>query len=237
MCYDEKEAREIVANLNGKILMVGHITCFSPGLKKAKSLIGKDGLGKIKSMTFSRTHMGPIYPGVDVFREVGCHDVSIALWLKGELPVTVNACGADILGHKNIDYGCINLIWKDGVIANILTGWCWAERKREIGICCENGHIRYEMNTQNENLQFLDTARDLDEFRIKDNHRYSNKNVACLNYQVDPAEPLKEQIAEFIGCIRENRHPLANAKFGGEVVKIVSAAFLSAINNGNPQSL
>jgi len=231
MCYSIDEAEEIVKRVDGQVLMVGHITCFSPGIKKVKSLLEQKIAGEIKSMIFFRTHMGPIYPEVDVLREVGCHDVSIALWLKGETPISVIATGSDFLGKGNIDHGNIIIRWQDGALANITTGWCFADRRREFIVAGNYGSIRYNCGAAGETVEYIDTKEDLQRLKDKKNSKYSNKEVKSVPYKLDSGEPLKAQINEFLACIKGKSQPLTDAKFGRDVVKVVCAAYESAKRN------
>ncbi len=228
MCYSVDEAEEIVKRVDGQVLMVGHITCFSPGIKKVKSLLDQKIAGEIRSMSFFRTHMGPIYPEVDVLREVGCHDVSIALWLKGEMPISVTATGLDFLGEGNIDYGNIIIRWRDGALANITTGWCFVDRRREFIIAGNSGSIRYNCGAAGETVEYIDTKEDLQRLQDQRNSKYSNKVVKSIAHPLDSGEPLKAQIKEFIACIEGKNKPLTDAKFGCDVVKVVCAAYESA---------
>lgn len=232
MCYDDEQAQTVNTMMNGGVFMVGHITCYSPGIRRVKQELGAGSIGCPKAMEFRRTHMGPVYPGIDVFREVGSHDVSIALWLKGKTPCKVSANGISILNNGFYDYGIVNLMWDDGAIAHITAGWCCVERERRFAVMGDKGTLSYSLTPEGERVESTET---IDYFNILQSINKTSQKSTKEKSKVIPierSEPLQEQIKTFIDCIVSMKQPVSDAKFGCEVVKVVCAANRSAAAGG-----
>ena len=232
MCADSVQSVDIIRRTNGKTFMVGHITLYCAGVLEVKDLVRTGRIGDRTMMSFKRTHMGPVYPDVDVIREVGSHDVSIALWMKDELPSTVSAYGAILLGNGGYDYGEVNLFWPDGSIANVKVSWCCADRKRDFSIIGEKGCVRYSLTGGGEQVLYTDTGKYYEQI-IENKGRVSFKEVDnTIEIAVTGNEPLKSEVEEFIKCISTGSIPRVTAENGADVVKVLDAALESARNGG-----
>src|SRR5207249_10883385 len=78
---DADQARELrdLAGRKSRLLMVGHVFRYNPGINHLQKVIGSGALGQLEYLTFTRTNLGPIRSDVNVVWDLMTHDVSILL--------------------------------------------------------------------------------------------------------------------------------------------------------------
>ena len=125
LCLSEREGAELVelADKLDRILMVGHLLWYHPGILKLKSLIASGQLGRVQYIYSNRLNMGKLRREENVLWSFAPHDISVILGLLGEPPESVQASGGNFL-HKQIADTTISLLeFESGVRAHIFVSW------------------------------------------------------------------------------------------------------------------
>jgi hypothetical protein len=65
-------------------------------------------------------------------------------------------------------------------------------------------------------------------------HQLSYRSGDILSPRLNADEPLRLELEDFVGAIRERRAPLSDAKIGLDVVRLIEAAEASLTYNGSP---
>ena len=92
-----------LAAASGRVLMIGHVFLFNPGIQRVKQYLDAGELGRIYYVAMVRTNLGPIRVDVDAAWDLASHDVSVVnYWLEGE-PVTVAAVGGTWINPVLVD--------------------------------------------------------------------------------------------------------------------------------------
>ena len=77
----------------GKVLMVGHLLEYHPGVDKLKEIADSGELGDIHYIYGNRLNLGKLRADENALWSLGAHDVSVVLRLAGEEPVRGHARG------------------------------------------------------------------------------------------------------------------------------------------------
>jgi predicted dehydrogenase len=70
-----------------KVLMVGHTFEYTAAVNKVKEIIESGELGKVLYISCIRVNLGLFQPDINVIWDLAPHDISIILYLMGEVPV------------------------------------------------------------------------------------------------------------------------------------------------------
>jgi UDP-2-acetamido-3-amino-2,3-dideoxy-glucuronate N-acetyltransferase len=82
------EGEELVALAEkmGRVLMVGHLLEYHPGIVRLKELVDAGELGKINYIYSSRLNLGKFRTEENILWSFAPHDISVVLLLLGEMP-------------------------------------------------------------------------------------------------------------------------------------------------------
>src|SRR6185437_3900343 len=102
-CFVEKPLAQSVADAeralaaaetSGRVLMVGHLLEYHPGVQRLKQLSDSGELGdRIYYIYGNRLNLGKLRADENALWSLGAHDVSVLLYLAGEEPTEVVAHG------------------------------------------------------------------------------------------------------------------------------------------------
>jgi predicted dehydrogenase len=235
LCYSSDEADKIQIHLKGKVLMVGHITLYTPGIKKIKEFITNSSIGKLTNISLTRTHLGPIYPEIDVATEVASHDIAILLFMIHDMPVTVNAWGTSRLGLNNQDNANIIIGYKDSLKSTINVQWTSVIRERMIVVEGTTGTIVCKTNKGKEELTLYNQQTAFEALKNGAKPQEAMLMVKSEDVILKDAEPLYDELHSFLYCIENNLIPLTNFEFSRKVVSVSEAIRKSMKLNGKTE--
>jgi predicted dehydrogenase len=235
LCYSSDEADKIQIHLKGKVLMVGHITLYTPGIKKIKEFITNSSIGKLTNISLTRTHLGPIYPEIDVATEVASHDIAILLFMIHDMPVTVNAWGTSRLGLNNQDNASIIIGYKDSLKSTINVQWTSVIRERMIVVEGTTGTIVCKTNKGKEELTLYNQQTAFEALKNGAKPQEAMLMVKSEDVILKDAEPLYDELHSFLYCIENNLIPLTNFEFSRKVVSVSEAIRKSMKLNGKTE--
>src|SRR5262249_15776494 len=82
-----------IADSRRRVLMVGHILQYQPGIPKLKELIANGELGRIKYIYSSRLNLGKLRAEENILWSFAPHDISAVLYLLEEMPTRIASHG------------------------------------------------------------------------------------------------------------------------------------------------
>ena len=134
MSASPKETKELLglSKRLKKILMIGYVFVFNPGIIELRNLIKSGKLGNIYYLCSARTNLGPIRNDVNVVWDLACHDVSILWFLLGKSPIEVTAKGGIFLQKGVDDVVFASLTYPGNILCNIHASWLEPRKIREI---------------------------------------------------------------------------------------------------------
>ena len=103
LSVEEGEELSALSEERRRILMVGHVLEYHPGIVKLKQLVDGGELGKIHYVYSNRLNLGKFRTEENILWSFAPHDVSVILLLLNEMPQAVSAHGGCYLQQV----GCI----------------------------------------------------------------------------------------------------------------------------------
>jgi predicted dehydrogenase len=223
LCLTVAEARAIAARAGDRIVAVGHLTSYTPGVRTLTDHVHRGTIGRPIHLELVRTHFGPTYEGVDVLTEVAAHDVAIVLGIRPDPHARLLAWGRSRLGLGQPDAATLVLEWQDGCVARIEAGWASAHRARRLVVEGETGTLHLETIDGREHLRVIDQRLALEALRGSRSPTAASL-VESRAIELSPAEPLRDELSAFVACITSGRRPEVGLPFATKVVSILESA-------------
>jgi len=224
-----------LAQKRKKVLMVGHIFLFNPGIIWMKKYIASGELGDIYSAYAIRTNLGPFRYDVNAMWDLAPHDISILNYLFDRSPINVSARGQKCLGNSMEDLAFATLEYSNNLLANIHVSWLDPKKIRQITV------------VGSKKMMVWDDLDNIGPIKVYDKHvektttfyetygefQLLSREGSITIPQIGMGEPLKAQAQYFLNCIEKNEPPiLADAQKGFDVVKTLCAIEESMKQNG-----
>jgi predicted dehydrogenase len=235
------DAAELVelANKRGLTLMVGHTFVYNAAVQKVKEYLDSGALGGVYYMYARRTSLGPIRTDVNALWDLASHDVSIFNYLLGDEPEWVSAIGARVLRTNREDVGFVSVGYPGGIVAHIHVSWADPNKRREIVVVGSDRQVVFD------DLNTLERVRVFSKgvtvvtpgspnygeflFQLRDGD--------IVSPLIDASEPLKNECAHFVECLRSRRSPITDGRAGGLAVRVIEAIDRSIAGRGEPVSV
>ena len=193
---EEAEELTALAKSRGRILQVGHLERFNPGVVAAKSITRQPLFFEIHRMgVFSARSLD-----VDVVFDLMIHDLDLVLWMLNSKVSEVRAVGLPVLSDK-VDIANARVEFECGAVANFTASRASTERIRK---------FRFFQPYEYVSIDF--TRRDATLLRV-DNDAPSPR-IAFHKLETKPADPLQSELKAFIESVRTRRAPLVGGLEG-----------------------
>lgn len=217
--YTESEAKDLIlkAKINNVKLSVGHTFSYNSCVKYIKKLLEEKALGDVYYVAMTRVGNSPKRQDVNALWDLGSHDISMLINWFG-MPKEVSSFGESYLQDGLEDFCVTNLKFENRVIANIKNSWINPIKRRFVTIVGSEKMLVYDDLSKTVTLYFNDGAVDI--------------------WNADQsAEPLKEQVNDFISSIINNHEPLVSGTDGLNVVRVLESCQKSLKNNSEKITL
>jgi len=200
------EADELIAaaQRHGRILQVGHLERFNPGLVAAQPHVGRP-------LFFEVHRLGIFSPrslDVDVIYDVMIHDLDILLTLVGEPVVDVRAVGIPVV-TKRVDIAHARLEFSGGAVANVTASRVSTERVRK---------LRFFQTHEYLSVDFA--RRDAMRIRVAGTSESGMPQFAFEKLAAEPVEPLRAELEAFLESVRSRRTPLVDGAAGRRALEL-----------------
>jgi predicted dehydrogenase len=226
-----------LAEANGVVLLVGHTFIYNDGVRKVKEYVDGSYLGDLYYLYARRTSLGPIRGDVNVVWDLAPHDVAIFNFLLGGEPDWVSAVGARVLGNGHEDVGFIALGYPNGVIGHIHVSWAEPNKVREVVVVGSDRRVVFNDVDVLERVRVFDKGVKVvpaDEPTTFGEFQFVLRDGDILSPALGTSEPLKNQCAHFLECVRGGVDPFTSGAQGRAVVAVMSAIDRSIALNGAP---
>ncbi len=237
---EECETLNELAQQQERILMVGHVFKFNPGIQYVKMLLEEEAAGKIISMHAVRTNLGPVRTDVNALWDLGSHDLSIFNYWLAEQPLSVTASGLSYLSRQREDTVIANYFYPDQVMATIHVSWLHPRKVREITVVGSEKMLVWNDMDLNEPVRIYDKGVEQGTDLYADTFgafRLTLREGAVTIPPVRGAEPLASECDHFLDCIVNQRTPLTDGEDGLAVVRALEAADRSIADQGQMVTL
>jgi predicted dehydrogenase len=208
-----------------RILMVGHTFEYNAAVNKVKSIIESGELGKVLYISSTRVNLGLFQPDINVIWDLAPHDISIILYLMGEVPVSVNSQGKAHFQQEIEDVATTTLNFKNGLIAFIHNSWLDPNKIRKTTIVGSRKMLVYDDIETQEKIKIYDKGIEIPPYYdTYADFNFSYRYGDIYSPRIDDYEPLKKVCEHFLDCIQRGRAPLTDGYSGMRVVSILEAA-------------
>jgi predicted dehydrogenase len=186
-----EEADDLIALAaeRGRILQVGHVERFNPGVLAARTVTRRP-------LFFEIHRLGVFSPrslDVDVVFDLMIHDLDLVLWLTGAEVRDVRAVGLPVLSNK-VDIANARVEFENGSVANLTASRVSTERVRK---------FRFFQPSEYVSIDF--TRRDVMVLSV--NRDEGTPKIGFRKLETQPEEPLRSELAAFVESVRTRSAP------------------------------
>lgn len=145
MTIDLDEASQLVelAELEDRILMVGHLLEYHPAICKIEKLVQQGVLGEIKYIVSNRLNLGKLRTEENVLWSFAPHDISVILRLMDNPPVEVTATGGTYLTDGIPDISVTQLRFENGARAHVFASWLHPYKEQKLIVIGDKKMLTY----------------------------------------------------------------------------------------------
>jgi predicted dehydrogenase len=237
---EDAEAVVEVADRRGRIAMVGHTFLYSPPVRRLRAYIEQGDLGAVQYLYAQRLSLGKVRQDCNALWNFAPHDISIMLHLLGERPVEVSARGFSFITGDLEDVCFASMAFESGIGANLHVSWIDPRKARLLTVVGDRKMAIYNDVSVDQKIQVVDAgiARssnpNLGEYASMGEFQWRTRQGDIVIPHVSMTEPLLLQMTAFGSACRSGQPPLASARHGAEVVRVLAAIDESARRRGAP---
>ncbi len=232
-------AEELVrlARERGRILMVGHLLLYHPGVQYLKRLVAEGALGDLYYLYSQRVNLGKVRRDENALWSFAPHDLSVILHLLDQEPIDVVARGSAFLQGTVEDVVFVDLRFPGGKLAHVHVSWLDPHKLRKFTVVGSRKMVVFDDMEASEKIRVYDKGVDKGGQIVGYGDALTVRSGDILIPQISLKEPLTIECAHFVECIRERKTPLTDGADGLRVVKVLAAAQASLAAGGAPVSI
>ena len=227
-CFVEKPLAQSVADAeravtaadrSGRLLMVGHLLEYHPGVRGLKQLADSGELGEeIYYIYGNRLNLGKLRADENALWSLGAHDVSVVLYLADEEPVEVAARGASYVRSGVQDVVFCFLRFASGLVAHLHLSWLDPHKERRFTVVGSQKMATFDDMAPERKLTVYDKGFDED---ARTDGEYVIRSGGVFSPTIPNGEPLRVECEHFIAAIRTGQAPRSDGASGLRVVRVL----------------
>jgi predicted dehydrogenase len=226
-CFVEKPLAQSVADAeravaaaerSGRVLMVGHLLEYHPGVAKLKEIADSGELGEIHYIYSNRLNLGQLRADENALWSLGAHDVSVVLHLADEEPSEVDARGESYTRPGIEDVVFCYLRFPSGRAAHLHLSWLDPHKERRFTVVGSKRMATFDDMDLERKVTVYDKGFDEDAGSYGE---YITRSGDIWSPRIPNREPLRIECEHFVECVREGRTPLSDGASGLRVVRVL----------------
>jgi predicted dehydrogenase len=228
-CFVEKPLAQSVADAeravasaarSQRLLMVGHLLEYHPGVQRLKQLMDSGELGdEIYYIYGNRLNLGKLRADENALWSLGAHDVSVVLHLAGEEPWEAVAHGESYVRDGVEDVVFCFLRFPSGLCAHLHLSWLDPHKERRFTVVGSRRMATFDDMALERKLTLYDKRFDED---ARGYGEYITRSGDIFSPRIPNFEPLRVECEHFIDCIRSGEQPRSNGESGLRVVRVLA---------------
>jgi predicted dehydrogenase len=228
-CFVEKplaqstaEAERVAAAAadSGRVLMVGHLLEYHPGVEKLKEIAVSGELGAIHYVYSNRLNLGKLRADENALWSLGAHDVSVVLHLAEEEPVSVEARGESYMRPGVEDVVFCYLRFPSGLTAHLHLSWLDPHKERRFTVVGSKRMATFDDMEIERKVTVYDKGFDQS---FSSYGEYIARSGDVWSPRVSNEEPLRIECRHFVDRVRDGGEPRSGASGGVRVVRVLEA--------------
>jgi predicted dehydrogenase len=226
-CFVEKPLAQSVADADrvvaaaevaGKVLMVGHLLEYHPGVRKLKEVADSGDLGDIRYVYANRLNLGKLREDENALWSLGAHDVSVLLHLVDEEPDEMHAFGESYMRRPVEDVVFCYLRFPSGLMAHLHLSWLDPHKERRFTIVGSDKMATFDDMELEQKLVIYDKGFDQD---YSSYGEYIARSGDVWSPHISNEEPLRIECKHFAECVRDGATPISDGRSGLRVVRVL----------------
>jgi predicted dehydrogenase len=228
-CFVEKPLAQSVAEAeravaaaaeSGRLLMVGHLLEYHPGVARLKEIADSGDLGDIHYLYTNRLNLGQLRADENALWSLGAHDVSVVLYMAGEEPIEVEARGESYMREGIEDVVFCFMRFPSGLAAHLHLSWLDPHKERRLTVVGSRRMATFDDMELERKLTVYDKGFDE---AAGSYGEYITRSGDIWSPRVPNREPLRIECEHFVECVREGRAPRSDGESGLRVVRVLEA--------------
>ncbi len=226
-CFVEKPLAQSVADAEravaaartaDRVLMVGHLLEYHPGVLKLKELADSGELGQIYYIYGNRLNLGKLRADENALWSLGAHDVSVVLALAGEEPTEAVAHGESYVRAGVEDVVFCYLRFPSGLAAHLHLSWLDPHKERRFTVVGASKMATFDDMAVEGKITIYDKGFDE---APRGYGEWLTRNGDIYSPRLPTVEPLRVECQEFVDSILERRAPRSDGHSGLRVVRVL----------------
>lgn len=215
-----------------RVLMVGHLLEYHPGLVAFREFVRSGDLGDLYYLYATRVNLGKVRAAESALWDLAPHDVSIIRFLTDAKPISVSAQGGTYLrrGLEDVVFATIN--FEGGVVANLHVSWLDPHKVRRVTVVGSRRMAVFDDMEPTEKIRIIDKGIDTTEHYESFADAMQERIGDIRIPPVPLGEPLKIEAAHFLECVRDRKTPRTDVKSGLRTLEVLEAAERSIHEGG-----
>jgi predicted dehydrogenase len=228
-CFVEKplaqsvaEGQEAVeaARSSGRVLMVGHLLEYHPGLERLSDLAHSGDLGEVLYIYGNRLNLGKLRADENALWSLGAHDVSVVLRLAGEEPIHCQAFGESYMREGVEDVVFCYMRFPSGLAAHLHLSWLDPHKERRFTVVGTKRMATFDDMALEQKLTVYDKGFDQS---FEGYGEYIARSGDVWSPQISNEEPLRIECRHFLERVRDGAPPRSDGESGVRVVRVLEA--------------
>jgi predicted dehydrogenase len=232
-CFVEKPLAQSAADAEAvveaaadaeRVLMVGHLLEYHPGVRLLKDTLDSGELGQARYIYGNRLNLGQLRSEENALWSLGAHDVSVVLALAGEEPSELAAHGECYMQEGIEDVVFAFMRFPSGLAAHLHLSWLDPHKERRFTVVGSKRMATFDDMELERKLTIYDKGFDE---KADSYGEYITRAGEIRCPRVPNAEPLRLECEHFATCIREGGTPRSDGQSGLRVVRVLEGLQLS----------
>jgi predicted dehydrogenase len=229
-CFVEKPLATTVADAEravaaadraGRLLMVGHLLEYHPGVAKLKEIADSGELGDLHYVYSHRLNLGKLRTDENALWSLGAHDVSVLLHLLDEEPVEVTARGEAYMHTGVEDVVFCYMRFASGRAAHMHLSWLDPHKERRFTVVGSKRMAQFDDMDLERKVTVYDKGFDES---AQGYGEYITRSGDIYSPRIPNREPLRLECEHFVECVRTGSPPRSDGRSGLRVVRVLEAA-------------
>jgi predicted dehydrogenase len=226
-CFVEKPLAQSVAAAEravaaaraaDRVLMVGHLLEYHPGVRKLKEIADAGELGDIHYIYSNRLNLGQLRADENALWSLGAHDISVILHLAGEDPNELHAHGESYMRAGIEDVVFAFLRFPSGLAAHLHLSWLDPHKERRFTVVGSQRMATFDDMDLERKVTVYDKGFDQPAGSYGE---YITRAGDIYSPRISNAEPLRLEVEHFVACVRSGEQPRSDGASGLRVVRVL----------------
>jgi predicted dehydrogenase len=220
LARSEEEAQGVVdaAREAGRVLMVGHLLEYHPGVERLGELVRSGELGDLRYIYSNRLNLGKHRQDENALWSLGAHDVSVILLLAGEEPYECTAMGESYVKEGVEDVVFAFMRFESGLTAHMHLSWLDPHKERRFTVVGSKRMATFDDMELERKLTVYDKGFDED---YSSYGEYIARSGDVFSPRVPNDEPLRIECRHFLDAVRDGSEPRSGGESALRVVRVL----------------